>query len=768
VSAASPALRLLRGLVLLAVMAASAPAQAGHELPFYPSYYPQEIRLETLELSAAAAPLRSGALHAYVGGDPFAGGRLPANVSAVESLRAFVVVTVNPAAPAARSREGRCEIAARAMRGLAAAPGFVAHPYPVTPYHPDYLEHFDLIQARRAEALAARDPGGPVRLRARGATARRLVGARAIPDGQAWDAMIEEVEPASASAPGATVWNGWLGPPWLKQGWYHASLVHSPSIAAPAARGATEALVQRLTTAAPADPAEAAELGRRLVGELTAGCERAVAGYLVRREPFSNEFSQGIENVARDSQAGLDSHIFLRTAKLKDFPWNGWLRVAIPTRPQSAWNPLGGFTDPAGRLLWAAVGDPALLPSPASANWLGNRVTLPASAVETGASIPVPDDALAPEPGTGLFREVGKGKTARARVTYRVWTSAFHDNTRMTPADVVYPYSVAARWSEKAGRSGEHDAAIEAGTALARQSLVGFRVVRVETEVRKYSDVAFTYVVPLVEVYLASALTDPSTLAALAPPWSPVPWHLAALMEEAVRRGAAAFSADEARRRGVPWLDLARDARVRAALGGIAGELAAQGHVPPALRRFVNADEAQARWASLRAFAQKRGHYLITSGPYQLDKWSDGATVLSVFRDFSYPLGVGSYDRHAIPRRAYVTKVAVVPGGLELNADVERVEKFLRDWRLVREPLAPLPASGDRPEIPTCRYVVIGAGGEVAAAGTSTDAPGGKIVVRLAGRLKPGAYTVVLALALGDNWVNPEVAIAKYRVDPSP
>jgi hypothetical protein len=761
-SASSPAL-FCRGLIVLAALLLPRPAQAGHELPFYPSYYPQEIRVEAMDPAAAAAALRAGTLHAYIGADPYGGARLPANVSAVESLGALVTVAVNPASPAARARDTRCELLGRTTRSLAAVPGFVAHPYPVTPYHPDFLEHWDLVQARAAEITAAKHAPGPApRLRTRGALARRLVGARAVPDGQPWDVAVEDAEAVA----GATAWNGWLGPPWIKHGWYQAYTLLSPSVAAPAARGSLETLYHRLTTSGGTDPAETAELGRRLVTELTAGCERAVAGYAVRREAYGSEFSQGIENVARDSQSGLDSHVFIRTAKLKDFPWNGWLRVAAPARPQAAWNPLGGFTDATGRLLWAALGDPALFPAPAGGDWLGNRVTLPPGAVETGTAIAVPDDALAPESPTGVLREVGKGKTARARVTYRVWSSAFHDNTRMTAADALYPYSVAVRWSE--GRGTERDPLIEAATVLARQAVVAVRVARVETEVRKYSDVTFTYVVPVVEVYLNAAATDAPTLAALAPPWSPVPWELTALMEEAVRRGVAAFSAEEARRRGVPWLDLARDARVRTALTGIAGELAAQGHVPPALRRLVNADEAQARWEALRAFARKRGHFLVTNGPYQLDRWSDGATVLSVFRDFSYPLGVGSFDRHAIGRRAYVTKVSQVPGGLEVQADVERVEKFLRDWRLVREPLAPLPASGDRPEIPVCRYVVIGPAGEVAAAGTSQDAPGGKLALRLGSRLKPGSYTVLLALALGDNWVNPEVATAKYRVDPSP
>lgn len=742
----------------------SVPAEAGHELPFYPSFYPQEIRIEALEPGLAAAQLRSGTLHAYLGADPFGGGRLPANVGAVESLGTSVVITVNPAAPEGRTRESRCETLHRAARALGAAPGFVAHPYPITPFHRDFLEHFDLIQAHRAEVTGVREvPGAPLRLRAKGALARRLVGARAVPDGGSWDALVEEIEPAETPA-----WNGWLAPPWLKSGWAHAHRLLAPALTDAAARKEADLLFQRLAAGAPADRGEAVEAGRRLVARLLAECARMPAGYAVRREAYSAEFSAGIENVAHDSQAGLASHIFVRTAKLKDFPWNGWLRVGLAGRAQAAWNPLGGFTDPAGRLLWAALGDPALLPAPAGEGWIGNRVTMPPGAVETAAAIPVPEDALAPEPGTGLLRETGKGRTARTRVTYRVWTSAFHDNSRMTPADIAYAYSVAARWGgSRPGAGGDHDAGVEAATEFARGELIGFRVLRVETEVRKYSDVTFTYIVPVVEVYLATAAGDGESLAAYAPPWSAAPWPLLALMEEAARRGVGAFSAAEARRRGIRWLDLARDPRVRAQLDALAAELGGQGHVPPALKRLVNADEAQTRWASLRAFAQKRGHFLVTNGPYQLDKWTETAVVLSVFRDFSYPLGVGSFDRFAIPRRAYATRVLALADRLEIQADVERVEKFLRDWRRIREPLAPLPASGDRPEIPVCRYVVIGAGGEVVAAGSTSEVVNSRLVIR-PGRLKPGAYTALLALALGDNWVNPEVMVTKYRVDPGP
>jgi hypothetical protein len=94
----------------------------------------------------------------------------------------------------------------------------------------------------------------------------------------------------------------------------------------------------------------------------------------VKREYYSAQYSDGIENIAFDSHAGLNAPIFLRTVKLKDFPWNGWLRLGMPEPPTAAWNPLGGFSDEAGRLIWWALGDPALFPESYNAGWTLNRI----------------------------------------------------------------------------------------------------------------------------------------------------------------------------------------------------------------------------------------------------------------------------------------------------------------------------------------------------------------------------------------------------------
>ena len=60
--------------------------------------------------------------------------------------------------------------------------------------------------------------------------------------------------------------------------------------------------------------------------------------------------------------------------------------------------------------------------------------------------------------------------------------------------------------------------------------------------------------------------------------------------------------------------------------------------------------------------------------------------TLEAFRDLTYPLGVGSYDAYAIPRRGFITKVDWSGDRLTLTGDIEIVEKFQRSYKLVRTP----------------------------------------------------------------------------------
>ena len=718
-------------------------AWAGHELTFYPAFYPQEVSVRWVEPRAAAPLLLKNALHAYVGADPLAGTPTE-KVRYVESLRGWVVLTfARPAGDA----EARCAAGAAVVRALGPRAPFVAHPWPVTPYHDDYVQQYDLVQRARE-----RGAGAVPRVRAAGVLKSALSAAGVSVAADA-DAVVEEITLSSLLEGVETRLAGWHGPPWLKEGWFQAWLLESPALPAPA-REAAEETFRRRSQGAPLAAAERINLERRLVAQATAGCERVVLGYTLRREALNADYNEGVENIAVDSQAGVASPIFLRTVKLKDFPWNGWLHVGAEGGARAAWNPVAGFSDPTGRVIWAAVGDPALLLDPDNARFVPNRVR--PQAIDDGGEVP----AEAVVPTAGALKPAGAGVSARQKIVYRVLLSNLHDGQRMTAADILYPYAFASRWSVSGART--YDPDVERATATLRQTLAAVRVVRVDTEVRLVDDQQLLYQVALVEVYLKTAV-DPRYAPALAPPWSPVPWTVMALMDQAVERGVAAFSEREARRRHLPWLDLVRDARTGAALARLVADFERRAWVPEALRGLVTPEQARQRWHALAEFHRRTRHFLVTAGPYQMGRVTPASATLPVFRDFTYPLGVGSFDQYAIPVRAYVRAVERRGDRLAVQADVENVEKAGRSYKIVREPFTPRPPGEATREALAVHWTVVGPGDEVVAAGASRDVQGGRLMVDLTGRVKPGTYRVVLALALNGNLVNPEVTVVSYR-----
>jgi hypothetical protein len=61
-------------------------------------------------------------------------------------------------------------------------------------------------------------------------------------------------------------------------------------------------------------------------------------------------------------------------------------------------------------------------------------------------------------------------------------------------------------------------------------------------------------------------------------------------------------------------------------------------------------------------------------------------------------------------------------------------------------------------------WTAIGAGDEVVATGRAQEVEGDRLVVDLKGKLPPGAYRILLGLALNGHSFNPEVKVISYRV----
>lgn len=747
------------------------PASAGHEITFYPSYYPHEIRIDTLQPAAAATRLEDKTLHAYIGAISSNDESLPKHVKSVESLGSILVLGFNPGAPAFDSAKSRCSAAQEVLGVLRkAGPSFVFHPYPVTPYHADYLHHLDRIEEAKA-AIEVESPAAPsLKVRAKGPHAEAVARALWGPASDEWEVNLEEVRVHDLVA-GTGVWvNGWLGPPWVKEGWFQAYRLLAPALVDAEDRRTAASIYDDLKQGAYLNLAEQADLERRLIATLTRGCSRVVVGYTVRREFYNGDSSAGIENIGYDSQTGLNSPVFVRTVKLKDYPWNGSLHLGMEGGMEgefgAAWNPVGGFTDEAGRLIWSIVGDPALMPLPYNASWIPNRLDFSLDRLQgRSGGFAAPAGSLRPQEGTGMLQPVPEAAVASAKLVYKVIASPFLDGTETEPTDILYTLAFAHRWAAKAGSEDRaFEPLVAAASADLRARLVGIRYLRVDKAINRIAPgVSVTKRTPVLEIYLRDTPGDPQQVAALAPPWSTIPWHLLVLMEEVVIHGHAAFSKTEAERRGVKWLDLVRDPSLLETMRALIAEFEAAGYRPAALQQLVTEDEARARWRALREFAEENGHFLVTNGPYRLEAWTSQRVVFRAVRELTYPLGFGTFDRYVHPLRAVVREVLRDTGGITVRVDAEKTVKVGRRTKVEVAPLSRKVARGIYGALVVSRYLLIGPGGTVMGADKMQWQGDDRFRVELPNDLPPGGYTILVAVYLDGNSLMPSTGMLRFE-----
>ena len=277
------------------------------------------------------------------------------------------------------------------------------------------------------------------------------------------------------------------------------------------------------------------------------------------------------------------------------------------------------------------------------------------------------------------------------------------------------------------------------------------RPLRVEKETLAFGEDKLTYEVPVIEVYLDSSRDD---AASIAPPWTTLPWHLLALFEEGARRGHFKIS----------QFDPVRDAALVRRLGELARELEERAYVPPALISHVNAQEARARYRRLREFHAAHGHWLVTNGPYMLDRWDGAKAVLGVFRDPSYPKGIGSFNAYAVPLKAYVTRIEPRSYGAEVHTEAEWLERLGRDVRVVRgsfaQRLAERLTGVGAPPAPVCHYLVVASDGAVATAGAVQAGAQGTCRIEFRGA---GGYRLIVSPVLEDNVANAPIKIVPWE-----
>ena len=231
------------------LLCATAPAaQAGHEVPYYPSFYPQEIRIEPLDPDAAAREFGNAKdpLHAYLGATPRFAATAASHLKSVVSLRSFIAAPHQSAIGRAWPAVTRAAASWRRRFPCWRRPRTSWRtPYPITPYHADYLDHVDTV------LTAAAAPRRRQRYR-RCMSVPKATGcspADERSDGVAWDVGVREVAVDALKRDAGVDFNAWPAPPWAKDGWFQAYHLLRPASATPIDAKRADEIHDRLSTA---------------------------------------------------------------------------------------------------------------------------------------------------------------------------------------------------------------------------------------------------------------------------------------------------------------------------------------------------------------------------------------------------------------------------------------------------------------------------------------------------------------------------------------
>jgi len=337
-------------------------------------------------------------------------------------------------------------------------------------------------------------------------------------------------------------------------------------------------------------------------------------------------YNTGITNVAYDLVAGCWSFYTLRTARYPGVI-GGTLKVGIKVFPEDAFNPVGGFKWLYSAHVRNVIIDAGVYPHPHTGTYIPVRASYSVTTMGPNGTLSVPSDALIFDPAAKDWKTVGSGVTATSAVTFNFDFGKWHHGEDMTMADVfaaiAHGYLVAYNGSDI------YDAAaVTPGLEVFVSSCKGIKVL---------NDTALT-------VYIDFWHLDPSFIAAQADVWPSVPWEIYALMDAAVKDHKLAFSDTMAKAWGVDWLDLARGPSLDI-LEDYLAALKAENYIPdymtdadlPSCAR-VTSDMATARWDAVQTWYSDHGHFMISGGPFYLDRIDATAKKIYVkaFREYVY------------------------------------------------------------------------------------------------------------------------------------
>jgi peptide/nickel transport system substrate-binding protein len=348
----------------------------------------------------------------------------------------------------------------------------------------------------------------------------------------------------------------------------------------------------------------------------------------------------------------------------------GSMTIAMPSMMTQPWNAVHGSNWLYDMMLLRGIGESATLPDPYTGLSWPNRIeraevlmqeglpvgkTLDWLDLEFAPEIQVPDDAWVDwDAEEQRFITSGElypeGRTALRRTTTYYPadlndTVLWHDGSPFSLGDIVYNMIL------KFDRAKEESEVFDDATVGPLSSfLLSFRGVRIISEdplvIETYSDYWELDAEQLVETWWPS-------FTAISFNQGQGAWHNTTIGAMAEAEGLLAFSAAKSTDLDVEWTSYIAGPSLPI-LNDQLQVARETGYIPyeNTLGQFVNAEEAEARWENLNAFYTARGHFMIGTGVYFLERAFpvEGTVILRRFLD--HPDIADKWDRFAQPMLA--------------------------------------------------------------------------------------------------------------------
>lgn len=362
---------------------------------------------------------------------------------------------------------------------------------------------------------------------------------------------------------------------------------------------------------------------------------------------------------------------------------DGDLAIGAKHITQSAWNPVGGFSDTDTFAIWDVLHDPIYSDNPFTGDLIPVRAQWNVDTDGPDGKITIPRDAVLWNPFTHVWETLPPASHAATKVTFDFDMSNWHSGAAMDISDIMYPlYFMVEHWAYHEDH--EHDTAVTPRSISFVDELRGVRIVDDDT----------------IEVYTDYWHRDTEQIVKFSSLWSSIPWDLYAAMEAAALDGKTAFRTADAQNQGVSWLSML-DADDTQLLREYLQKFADTKYVPQGLYPGIGDEYVLSRYNATISWIDEMGHSVISNGPYYLDAyWPENGTlrVLS-FDDDTYPIEpdhwswlaqLGEFDDTVL-----IGSVASISGGADrYGADItaasalavvdfnEYLEKRGEPWRL--------------------------------------------------------------------------------------